>query len=269
VIPQPRGHRLTRQVDRGRTTGGVILRVNKPPSRLIGLDGQNEKEGQSRESIRRDEVRRQRMAGSPLPGHQRRTGTTELVVLDTTGNSHSVSYELGYCHVIDRPPETLVLLRQEGGSIPFNCSHFRHLRTEISSTLRGCYGTGSTSQHHFLPGNLDMPCRSRCCLMRGRLAPVWRTQFWRRSGTSDSPVGASTTREIHAADERRVHVIEGRSGTKTTSAWVSGTSERRRRIAGSMASPSRKRAPCSSMRMRFRFQIPTIQKTRNDSSCSG
>jgi hypothetical protein len=76
--------------------------------------------------------------------------TADLVLVDTTGDSHSVSYELGYCHGLGRDPEDLVLLRQAApAGIPFNYSHFRHLlyrdlrhlrrllreRLEISSPL--------------------------------------------------------------------------------------------------------------------------------------
>ena len=56
-----------------------------------------------------------------------RLRTADLVVVDTTGESQSVSYELGYCHGIDRSVDTLVLLGRAGTKIPFNYSHFRHL----------------------------------------------------------------------------------------------------------------------------------------------
>jgi hypothetical protein len=48
-----------------------------------------------------------------------------LVVIDDTGDSLSVSYEIGYCHGIKRAPEKTILLRQ-GHEIPFNYRHFRH-----------------------------------------------------------------------------------------------------------------------------------------------
>jgi hypothetical protein len=48
-----------------------------------------------------------------------------LVVIDDTGNSLSVSYEIGYCHGIKRAPKKTILLRQ-GHDIPFNYRHFRH-----------------------------------------------------------------------------------------------------------------------------------------------
>ena len=53
--------------------------------------------------------------------------TAPLVVIDTTGDSHSVSYELGYCHGIGRLPKDILLLRQNDDSaIPFNYRHYRH-----------------------------------------------------------------------------------------------------------------------------------------------
>ena len=48
-----------------------------------------------------------------------------LVVIDDTGDSLSVSYEIGYCHGVKRSPEKTILLRQ-GHEIPFNYRHFRH-----------------------------------------------------------------------------------------------------------------------------------------------
>jgi hypothetical protein len=48
-----------------------------------------------------------------------------LVVIDDTGDSLSVAYEIGYCHGIKREPEKTILLRH-GHEIPFNYRHFRH-----------------------------------------------------------------------------------------------------------------------------------------------
>ena len=51
----------------------------------------------------------------------------ELVIIDSTGDSYSVSYEIGYCHGVDRPQQKTILIRQgDGGDIPFNYRHFRH-----------------------------------------------------------------------------------------------------------------------------------------------
>lgn len=50
---------------------------------------------------------------------------SELVVVDSSGDSHSVSYEIGYCHGINRDPDKTLLIRQDG-NIPFNYRHFRH-----------------------------------------------------------------------------------------------------------------------------------------------
>jgi hypothetical protein len=51
--------------------------------------------------------------------------SADLVVLDSTGDSHSVSYEIGYCHGVGRTPEATLLVRK-GTDIPFNYRHFRH-----------------------------------------------------------------------------------------------------------------------------------------------
>ena len=50
---------------------------------------------------------------------------SDLVLIDSTGDSHSVSYEIGYCHGIRRSTDTTLLIRQ-GSDIPFNYRHFRH-----------------------------------------------------------------------------------------------------------------------------------------------
>lgn len=51
----------------------------------------------------------------------------ELVIIDSTGDSYSVSYEVGYCHGVNRQQHKTILIRQGNGSdIPFNYRHFRH-----------------------------------------------------------------------------------------------------------------------------------------------
>jgi hypothetical protein len=58
----------------------------------------------------------------------------DLVIIDTTGDSHSVAYELGYCHGIGRTPADVVLLREgNGNDIPFN---YRHYRSRCYKDLR-------------------------------------------------------------------------------------------------------------------------------------
>ncbi|MCI5145440.1 MAG: hypothetical protein D3923_07880 [Candidatus Electrothrix sp. AR3] len=49
----------------------------------------------------------------------------EFVVIDSSGDSHNVSYELGYCHGIGRNPENTLLIRNDS-EIPFNYQHYRH-----------------------------------------------------------------------------------------------------------------------------------------------
>jgi hypothetical protein len=50
---------------------------------------------------------------------------SDLVVIDSSGDSHSVSYEIGYCHGIRRPAHTTILLRNDD-KLPFNYRHYRH-----------------------------------------------------------------------------------------------------------------------------------------------
>jgi hypothetical protein len=52
-------------------------------------------------------------------------GEAELVVVDSSGHSHNVSYELGYCHGIGRSPERTLLLSTDE-DLPFNYRHYRH-----------------------------------------------------------------------------------------------------------------------------------------------
>jgi hypothetical protein len=66
-----------------------------------------------------------------------RLTNADLVVLDTTGDSHNVSYELGYCHGTGRDPSTIILLRRaQAGPSPFNYAHFRFLRYDDLAHLR-------------------------------------------------------------------------------------------------------------------------------------
>lgn len=61
----------------------------------------------------------------------------ELVVIDSTGDSHNVSYELGYCHGIKRGYDKTILLRHQSEAlIPFNYRHYRHLTYKDSRHLR-------------------------------------------------------------------------------------------------------------------------------------
>jgi hypothetical protein len=52
--------------------------------------------------------------------------TAPLLVLDSSGDSHSVSYELGYAHGCQRDHSSIVHLRSSASSgLPFNFRHFR------------------------------------------------------------------------------------------------------------------------------------------------
>ena len=45
---------------------------------------------------------------------------SELVIIDSSGDSHSVSYEIGYCHDVGRSKDKTILIRQgEGNDIRF------------------------------------------------------------------------------------------------------------------------------------------------------
>lgn len=66
-----------------------------------------------------------------------RLSTADLVVVDTTGDSHNVSYELGYCHGQGREAQNLILIRSErDGPAPFNYAHYRHLQYRDLRHLR-------------------------------------------------------------------------------------------------------------------------------------
>src|SRR5437763_12793398 len=59
----------------------------------------------------------------------------DLVVIDSSGDSHSVSYEIGYCHGVQRPPQRTILLR-DSANLPFNFQHYRHRVYRDSRHLR-------------------------------------------------------------------------------------------------------------------------------------
>ncbi len=59
---------------------------------------------------------------------------SDLVVIDSSGDSHSVSYEIGFCHGIKRSHEKTILIRKDDGSaLPFN---FRHYRIQFYKDLK-------------------------------------------------------------------------------------------------------------------------------------
>ena len=49
----------------------------------------------------------------------------DLVVIDSSGDSHSVSYEIGFCHGSGRPHDRTLLIR-DNDDLPFNYRHYRH-----------------------------------------------------------------------------------------------------------------------------------------------
>ena len=100
-----------------------------------------------------------------------------LVVIDSTSDSHSVSYEIGYCHGIGRVPDKTILLRQ-GSDIPFNYRHFRnhcykdlkHLRRLLRDWLNVIVPLkdehfGFTFSFEKLPGANDYGSAAAECLL--------------------------------------------------------------------------------------------------------
>lgn len=49
----------------------------------------------------------------------------DLVIIDSSGDSLSVAYEIGFCHGAARPHNVTLLLRSDA-TIPFNYRHYRH-----------------------------------------------------------------------------------------------------------------------------------------------
>jgi hypothetical protein len=101
-----------------------------------------------------------------------------LVVVDSTGDSHSVSYEIGYCHGIARSAEKTILLRQ-GTDIPFNYRHFRnhcykdlrHLRRLLRAWLSVIVPLtddhcGYTFTFEVLPGASDYGAAAAECFLK-------------------------------------------------------------------------------------------------------
>lgn len=72
--------------------------------------------------LRADEVR---SSGPVVDEVCRLLREAELVVIDSSGDSQSVSYEVGYCHGIDRDPRSTLLIR-DNAILPFNYRHYRH-----------------------------------------------------------------------------------------------------------------------------------------------
>jgi hypothetical protein len=93
-------------------------------------------------ALRADQIR---TSGPVVDEVCRLINESALLLIDTTGDSPSVSYELGYAHGIGRPHDkTIVLRSQASGSIPFNYAHFRllvyrdrrHLKRALRAWLR-------------------------------------------------------------------------------------------------------------------------------------
>jgi hypothetical protein len=52
-----------------------------------------------------------RTSGNVVEEVCRRLAKSDLVVIDTTGDSHNVTYELGFCHGVQRDPASTFLIR--------------------------------------------------------------------------------------------------------------------------------------------------------------
>ncbi|MCX4812002.1 hypothetical protein OG601_15455 [Streptomyces sp. NBC_01239] len=74
-------------------------------------------------ALRADEIRTSGVSMDEVTNYFRKA---DLVVVDLSGQSLNVSYELGFCHGIGRDPEGVILLCKEGVDIPFNYAHYRH-----------------------------------------------------------------------------------------------------------------------------------------------
>ena len=75
--------------------------------------------------------------------------SADMVVVDTSGDSHNVSYELGYCHGIDRDPASVILVRgQREPEAPFNYAHYRYLQYKDLRHLKRLLRGGSACQYH-------------------------------------------------------------------------------------------------------------------------
>lgn len=88
--------------------------------------------------LRADEIR---TSGPVVDEVCRLMRDVPLLLIDTSGDSHSVSYELGYAHGVGRSHDMTVVLRsQASGRIPFNYAHFRLLvyrdRRHLKRSLR-------------------------------------------------------------------------------------------------------------------------------------
>jgi hypothetical protein len=59
----------------------------------------------------------------------------DLVVLDSSDDSHSVSYEIGYCHGVGRSP-TNTLLLSRSAELPFNYRHYRNRLYKDTKSLK-------------------------------------------------------------------------------------------------------------------------------------
>jgi hypothetical protein len=82
--------------------------------------------------IRGDEIK---SSGPVVDEVCRHLSEAELVLIDVSGDSHSVSYEVGYCHGAQRPAAKTLIVSQTN-ELPFNYRHFRVRQYKDTRGLR-------------------------------------------------------------------------------------------------------------------------------------
>lgn len=101
----------------------IAMRFSDDPWRdKVYLAIREELEKANYKCIRSDEIR---TSGPVVDEVCRLLAEADLVVIDSSGDSHSVSYEIGYCHGIGRSSDSTLLLK-DNAELPFNYRHYRH-----------------------------------------------------------------------------------------------------------------------------------------------
>ena len=101
----------------------VAMRFSCPPWRdKVYLAIREELEKVGYKCVRADEIR---TSGPVVDEVCRLLSKADLVIIDSSGDSHSVSYEIGYCHGVGRTADSTLLLK-DNDELPFNYQHYRH-----------------------------------------------------------------------------------------------------------------------------------------------
>lgn len=96
--------------------------TNDPWRDKVYLAIREELEQAGYECLRADEIR---TSGPVVDEVCRLLTEADLVVIDSSGDSHSVSYEIGYCHGVGRSSDSTLLIK-DNAELPFNYQHYRH-----------------------------------------------------------------------------------------------------------------------------------------------